>query len=165
MVWHQATIHLYVSGIRANLHWQGLNTFQNSFVIKMMLKGMSAKHREPDIQLSITREILGQMCSMLACIVGDPYLTVMYTSMLTLAFNRLLWPGEFTYSLHMVEVEHVWFQDGDVVLYFPSSKTDQFPFCQQVRVSPQTQLCPVACLLQYLHLRPVQPRGFVCHTG
>ena len=89
-----ATIHLYVSGVRVNLHWRGLNTFQNSFVIKMMLKGMSTKHREPDIWLPIIRQILGQMCSVLACIVGDPYLMVMYTSMLTLAFNRLLRPGE-----------------------------------------------------------------------
>ena len=44
-----ATIHLHVSGVRANLHWWGLNRFQDSFVIKMMLKDMSAKHREPDI--------------------------------------------------------------------------------------------------------------------
>ena len=97
------------------------------------------------------------MCSILACIVGDLYLTVMYTSMLTLAFNGLLHPGEFTYSPHVVRVEHMWFQNGEVVMYFPSSKTHQFPFCQQVRVAPQSGLCPVACSLQYLHLRPVQP--------
>ena len=152
-----ATIYLYVSGVRNNLCWWGLNTFQDSFVIKMMLKGVSAKHREPDICLPITRDILGQMCLVLAYIVGDPYLTVMYTSMLTLAFNGLLQPGEFTYSPHVVHVEHVWFQNGEVVLYFPSSKTHQFPFCQQVRIVPHPQLCPVACLLQYLHIRQVQP--------
>ena len=82
---------------------------------------------------------------------------VMYTSMLTLAFNGLLWPGEFTYSLHVVRVEYVWFHKGEVVLYFPTSKTHQFPFCQQVRIVPSPQLCLVAALLRYLHIRPVQP--------
>ena len=52
-----ATIHLHISGVRANLHWWGLNRFQDSFVIKMMLKDVSAKHREPDIQLPITRDL------------------------------------------------------------------------------------------------------------
>ena len=151
------TIHLYVSRVRANLHWWGLNTFQNSFVIKMMLKGVSAKYREPDIHLPVTREILGQMCSVLAYVVGDPYLTVMYTSMLTLAFNGLLCPGEFTYSPHVIRVEHVWFHNGEVVLYFPSSKAHQFPFYQQVKIRACPQLCPVAALLWYLHVRPVQP--------
>ena len=151
------TIHLYVSGVWVNLRWCGLNTFQDSFVVKMMLKGVSAKHREPNIQLPVTREILGQICSVLAYMVGDPYLTVMYTSMLTLAFNGLLCPGEFTYSPHVIRVEHVWFHNGEVVLYFPTSKTHQFPFCKQVRVVPCPQLCPVAALLKYLHVRPVQP--------
>ena len=91
-----ATIHLYVSGVQANLRWCSLNTFQDSFVIKMMLKGVSTKHREPDIRFPVTREILGQMCSVLAYLVGDPYLMVMYTSMLTLAFNDFSGQG----SLH-----------------------------------------------------------------
>ena len=151
------TIHLYVSGVQANLCWHGLNTFQDSFVIKMMLKGVSAKHREPNIHLPVTREILGQMYSVLAYLVGDPYFMVMYTSMLTLAFNGLLRPGEFTYSLHVVRVEHVWFHKGEVVLYFPTSKTHQFPFYQQVRIVPYLQLCPVKALLRYLYIRPVQP--------
>ena len=97
------------------------------------------------------------MCSTLACLVRDPYSVIMYTSMLTLAFNGMLRPGEFTYCPHVVRVEHVWFQNGEVVIYFPSSKTYQYPFCQQVRVSPQLAQCPVACFLHYLHIRLVQP--------
>ena len=152
-----AMILLYVSGVQANLCWHGLTAFKDSFVIKMMLKGVTAKHREPDIHLPITREILRQICSALACLVHDPYSVIMYTSILTLAFNGLLKLEEFTYSLHMVRVEYVWFQNGDMVMYFPLSKTHQFPFCQQVRVSLQPALCPVSCLLRYLHIRPVQP--------
>ena len=93
-----ATILLYVSGVRANLCWCKLNPFYDSFIIKMMLKGMNAKHRDPDVRLPVTRQLLGQMCQVLPCVVCDPYLSCMYVSMLTLAYNGLLRPGEFMYS-------------------------------------------------------------------
>ena len=51
----------------------------------------------------------------------------------------------------------MWFHNGEVVLYFPTSKTHQFPFWQQLRIAPCPQLCLVAALLRYLHIRPVQP--------
>ena len=90
-----ATILLYVSGVRANLHWRKLNPFYDSFIIKMMLKGVNAKHRDPDVRLPVTRQLLGHMCQVLPGVVRDP---CMYISMLTPAYNGLLRPCEFTYS-------------------------------------------------------------------
>ena len=146
----------YVCNI--NLHnYICLSTCLRQFCHKNDVERSICQAQGTDIHLPVTREILGQMCPVLAYLVGDPYLMVMYTSMLTLAFNGLLWPGEFTYSLHVVRVEYVWFHKGEVVLYFPTSKPHQFPFCQQVRIVPSPQLCPVAALLRYLHIRPVQP--------
>ena len=116
---------------------------------------MDAKHRDPDISIPVTRRILGQMCQLLPCIVKDPYTVCMYTSMLTLAYNGLLRPGEFTYSPHVIRVENVWFVDGNVVLYFPSSKTHQYPNCQSVSVKPHPVNCPVNQLRQYLKIRPM----------
>ena len=66
-----ATILLYVAGVRANFCWQGLPTFMDSFVIKMMLKGVTAKHRDPDIRLPVTQKILHQMCEALPLVLSD----------------------------------------------------------------------------------------------
>ena len=150
-----ATILLYVSGVRANLLWHKLNPFYDSFIIKMMLKGVNTKHRDPDVRLPVTRQLLGQMCQVLPCVVRDLYLSCMYVSMLTLAYNGLLRPGEFTYSPHVIRVENVWFQNGDVVLYFSSSKTHQYPTWQAITIKPHPGNCPVHFLRDYLKVRPV----------
>ena len=79
----------------------------------------------------------------------------MYVSMLTLAYNSLLRPGEFMYSPHVIRVENVWFQNGDVVLYFSSSKTHQYPTWQTITIKPHPNNCPVHLLRDYLKVRPV----------
>ena len=99
-----ATILLYVAGVRANFCWQGLPTFTDSFVIKMMLKGVTVKYRDPDIRLLVTREILYQMCEALPLVLSDYYMVQLYKSMLTLAFHILLRPGEFSYLPHIVRI-------------------------------------------------------------
>ena len=151
-----ATILLYVAGVRANFRWQGLPTFTNSFVIKMMLKGVTAKHRDPDIRLPVTWEILHQMCEALPLILSDNYMVQLYKSMLTLAFHALLRPGKFSYSPHVVRIEHVFVDNMGVTIYLTSSMTHQFPFCQRVRVAPQLHHCPVHYLLNYLAIRPIE---------
>ena len=145
-----ATILLYVADVRANFRWLGLPTFTNSFVIKMMLKGVTAKHRDPDIRLLVTWEILHQMCEALPLILSDYYMVQLYKSMLTLAFHALLRPGEFSYLPHVVRIEHVFVDNMGVTIYLTLSKTHQFPFCQRVRVAPQLHHCPVRYLLNYL---------------
>ena len=149
-----ATIHLYVAGVRTHLKWRSLPTYRDSFVIKMMLKGVSSQHITPDIRLPVTRNILHQMCTALQFVVKDSYLVAMFKSMLTLAFNGLLRPGEFTYSPHVIRIENVYFQDGSITLLFPSSKAHNKPFPQKVEVRPQPQHCPVQYLRNYLQQRP-----------
>ena len=152
-----ATILLYIAGVRANFCWQGLPTFNDSFMIKMMLKGGSPKHKDPDIWLPVTKQILHQMCEALILILPDYYMVQLYKSILTLAFHALLRPGEFSYSPHVVRIEHVFVDNMGVTIYLASSKTHQFPFCQRVRVTPQQQHCPVRYLLNYLAIRPIEP--------
>ena len=117
------TILLYVAGVRANFCWWGWPTFNDSFVIRMMLKGVTAKHRDPDIRLPVTREILHQMCEALTVVLSDYYMVQLYKSMLTLAFHTLLRPGEFSYSPHVVRIEHVFVDNMGVTIYLTSSKT------------------------------------------
>ena len=151
-----ATILLYVADVRANFRWRDLPTFSNSFVIKMMLKGVTTKHRDPDIRLPVTRDILHQMCEALPLILSDCYMVQLYKSMLTLAFHTLLRPGEFSYSPHVIRIEHVFVDNMGVTIYLTSSKTHQFPFCQTVKVAPQPRHCPVRYLLNYLAIRPIE---------
>ena len=55
----------------------------------------------------------------------------------------------------MIRVENVWFQNGDVVLYFSSSKTHQYPMSQAITIKPHPNNCPVCLLRDYLKVRPV----------
>ena len=126
-------------------------------MIKLILKGVSAKFREPDIRLTVTRKILHDMCSVLPIVVQDYYLVMMYRSMLTLAFHRLLHPSEFTYSPHMVRIENVFFNNGAVIIFLPMSKAHNKNFAQRIRIASQRGHCPVAYLIHYLKVRPFAP--------
>ena len=181
-----ATIQLYFSGVRAHLRWLNLPSFKDSFVIKLILKGVSAKFSEPDIRLPVTRKILHDMCSVLPLVVQDFYLVMMcrsmltlafhrylcsvlplvvqdfylvmmYRSMLTLAFHGLLLPGEFTYSPHVVRIKNVFFDNGAVIIFLLTSKAHNKNFMQQIRVAPQRDHCPVGYLIDFLKVRPFAP--------
>ena len=152
-----ATIQLYFSRVRAHLRWRNLPSFKDSFVIKLILKGVSAKFSEPDIRLPVTRKILHDMCSVLPLVVQDFYLVMMYRSMITLAFHGLLHPGEFTYSPHVVRIENVFFDNGAVIIFLPTSKAHNKNFAQQIRVAPQRDHCPVGYLIDFLKVRPFTP--------
>ena len=152
-----ATIQLYFSGVRAHSHWCNLPSFKDSFVIKLILEGVSAKFSEPDIRLPVTRKILHDMCSVLPMVVQDFYMDMMYRSMLTLAFHGLPHPGEFTYSPHVVRIENVFFDNGAVIIFLPTSKAHNKNFEQRIRVPPQRGHCPVSYLIDYLKVRPFTP--------
>ena len=152
-----ATIQLYFSGVQAHLCWHNLPSFKDSFVIKLILKGVSAKFREPDIRLPVTSKILHDMCSVLPMVVQDYYLVMMYRSMLTLAFHGLLHPGEFTYSPHVVRIENVFFDNRAVIIFLPMSKAHNKNFAQRIRVAPKRGYCPVGYLIEYLKVRPFTP--------
>ena len=149
-----ATIQLYFSGVRAHLHWHNLPSFKDSFVIKLILKGVSAKFSEPDIRLPVTQKILYEMCSVLLIVVQDFYLVMMYRSMSTLAFHALLCPGEFAYSPHVVRIENVFFDNGAVIIFLLTSKAHNENFVQRIRVAPQRDHCPVSYLIDFLKVRP-----------
>ena len=74
--------------------------------------------------------------------------------MLTLAFHGLLHPGEFTYSPHVVRIENVFFDNGAVIIFLPTSKAHNKKYAQWIRVPPQRVHCPVAYLIDFLKVRP-----------
>ena len=152
-----ATIQLYFLAVRAHLSWRNLPSFKDSFVIKLILKGVSARFSQPDIRLQVTRKILHDMCSVLPLVVQDFYLVMLYRSMLTLAFHELLCLGEFTYSPHVVRIENVFFDNGAVIIFLPSSRAHNKKYAQSIRVAPQRFHCPVGYLIDFLKVRPFAP--------
>ena len=95
--------------------------------------------------------------SLLPLVVQDFYLVMMYRSMLTLAFHGLLRPREFTYSPHVVRIENVFFDNGAVIIFLPTSKAHNKNFTQRIRVAPQRDHCPVGYLIDFLKVRPFTP--------
>ena len=81
-------------------------------------------------------------------------MVMMYRSMLTLAFHGLPHPGEFTYSPHVVRIENVFFDNGAVIIFLPTSKAHNKNFEQRIRVPNQRGHCPVSYLIDYLKVRP-----------
>ena len=152
-----STVQLYLTGVRHHLKLQGKNSFKDSFIIKMVVKGVSSRYSVPDIRLPINKGLLHDMWNILPIIVRDHYMVKMYRSMFTLAYHGLLRPGEVTYTPHAIKVKHVYFVYQNVHLYLHSSKAKTGPFPQRVVVAPQPGICPVSDLHTYLQVRPCIP--------
>ena len=121
----------------------------------MMLKGVSANIREPDIIRHLPahhQAALYQMCKALPLIVINWYLVILHRSILTLAFNGLLRTGKFSCTPHVIRVENVSFHNTIAVL-FPTTKVHNKSFPQKVTVSATQQYCPIRYLLNYLQFR------------
>ena len=149
-----STVQLYLTGVRHHLKLQGKNSFKDSFVIKMVVKGVTSRYTVPDIRLPINIGLLHDMWNVIPIILRNQYLVKMYRSMLTLVYHGLLRLGEITYTPHVIKVEHTFFVHQNVHLYLHSSKTNNSPFPQRVVVAPQQGICPVADLHIYLQVRP-----------
>ena len=129
-----STVQLYLTGVRHHLKLQGRNSFKDSFVIKMVVKGVSSRYSVPDIRLPINITLLHDMWNILPIVLRNPYMVKLYRSMFTLAYHGLLRPGEVTYTPHAIKVQHVYFVYENVHLYLHSSKTKTGPFPQKVVV-------------------------------
>ena len=104
-----STVQLYLVGVRHHLKLRGQNCFNNSFIIRMVVKGVLTRFPEPDVCLPITLELLTDMWDILPYIVHDRFQITMFHYMLTLGYHGLLRPVEITYSPHMVKVENIYF--------------------------------------------------------
>ena len=49
-----STVQLYLAGVRHHLKLRGQDSFNNSFIIRMVVKGVSTHFPEPDVRLPIT---------------------------------------------------------------------------------------------------------------
>ena len=92
-------VQLYLTGVRHHLK-QGRNSFKDSFIIKMVVKGVSSRYSVPDIRLPINRGLLHDMWNILPIVVRNPYMVKLYRSMFTLAYHGLLRGGDLYPACH-----------------------------------------------------------------
>ena len=157
-----STMQLYLAGVRHHLKLRGQNSFNNNFIIRMVVKEVSTRFPEQDIRLPITLDHLHDIWEVLPYVIHDRFQITMFHCMLTMGYHGLLHPGEITYSPHVIKVENVYFIKQYVHLYLMSSKAHREPFPQRVVVAPQQQMCPVQDLCNYLQVRPWVPGALFC---
>ena len=138
-----STVQLYLARVRHHLKLRGQNCFNNSFIIRMVVKGVSTRFPELDMCLLIMLELLADMWDVLPYIMHDRFQITMFRCMLTLGCHGLLRPGEITYSPHVVKVENMYFVKQHVHIYLTSSKAHREPYPQRVVVAPQHYRCPI----------------------
>ena len=151
------TIQLYLSSVMYNLKMRGLNPFNSSFILSMVVKGETSRFKNPDIRLPISLRLLHEFWHILPTVLHDNFLVLMYRSLLTFTFHGLFRTGEVTYSPHAIKAENVYFVKGHLHVYLASSKAHGGTGQQRVIIQPQPMICPVQDLINYLHVRPKFP--------
>ena len=153
-----ATIQMYISGARHHLKIRCLPDFQNSFLLKVVLKGVAQSPKEPDVHLPLSLDMLTRMVSVIHLFNPSQYVNFMYMPMLTLGFFGLFHLGELTFSQHVMQVDNVTISYLTVVIWLQSLKTNCSRQPQKVTVYTQpTVVCPISALANYLQTRPYIP--------
>ena len=102
-----ATILSYISGVKYHLRIRFLNNFNDSFILKLVAKGIASQQCQPDVRLSITIDILTKMLHALPVVHINPQEVCMYRAVLAAGFYSLMHPGELTESQHVLLVQGV----------------------------------------------------------
>ena len=93
-----STISSYISGVCHHLRIRNLLTFEDSFLLKLVLKGVSNSNQQTDIHLPISLDILQKMVCALPMVVSSPYDISLYATVLSGGFFGLLCPDEMVMS-------------------------------------------------------------------
>ena len=117
----QSTIGSYVSGVRHHLRLNNLPTFENNFMLKLVLKGITNMHASVDLRLPIMLDVLHHMIAALNLVVANYYDTCLYMAVLSAGFFGLLRPGEMVKSEHALLIQNVYFTQDKVVYFLPTS--------------------------------------------
>ena len=150
-----ATILSYISGLKYHLRIKFLNDFIDSFLLKLVAKGITSQQRQPDVRLLITMDILVKMLHALPLVHINPHEVCMYRGVLVAGFYGLMHPGELTESQHMLLVQGVQLQSHRVVLTLNSSKANKSHNPEVITLLVQEHSpCPVKLIWDYAKIRP-----------
>ena len=129
-----STISSYVLGVRHHLRLRNLQTFEDNFLLKLVLKGVSNSNQQTDLHLPISLDILQKMILALPIVTGSPYEVSLYSGVLSAGFFGLLLPGEMVLSEHTLVSTNVYISSTKVVCLLPTSKAHKGPIPQSVHM-------------------------------
>ena len=86
-----ATILSYISGVKYHLRIRFLNIFSDSFLLKLVAKGIASQQHQPDVRLPITMDILVKMLHALPIVHINPHKVCMYRAVLVAGFYMCCW--------------------------------------------------------------------------
>ena len=153
----QMTIATYISRVHHHLRLRNLPTFEDNFMLKLVLKGVSNLHVQVDVRLPISLDILQCMIVALSLVAANPYDAALYTAVLSAGFFGLLHPGEMVHSEHALLASNVYISCSKVVCLLPTSKAHKGPVPQSIHLYKQPNLaCPVTAFTNYSKIRSSQ---------
>ena len=80
---------------------------------------MSNSHKQVDVRLPISLDILQSMIMALDMVAASPYDVALYTAVLSTGFFGLLCPGEMVYSEHALTPTNIYISPTNVVCFLP----------------------------------------------
>ena len=153
-----STISSYVSRVHHHLRIRNLPTFEDNFLLKLVLKGVSNSNQQTDVCLPISLDILQKMIVALPMVASSPYEASLYAAVLSVGFFGLSCPGEMVLSEHALLATNMYISSTKVVCLLPTSKAHKGPFPQSVYLYKQPNVaCQVTAFVQYAKVRP--PKG------
>ena len=147
-----ATILSYISGVKYHLRIRFLNDFNDSYLLKLVAKGIASQECQLDVRLSITMDILIKMLHALPVVHINPQEVSMYRAVLVAGFYGLMHSGE---SQHVLLVQGVQLQSHREVLTLNSSKANKSQNPEVITLLAQEHSpCPVKLMWVYAKIRP-----------
>ena len=101
------TIITYMSEVKHHLRGRGARDFNDSFLLKLTLKGVAASPHELDVRHPITLPVLERMLHALPLVHDNQFEVCMYSALLTVGFHGLFCPEELAMSEHAILAENV----------------------------------------------------------
>lgn len=166
-----STILCYISGIS---YFNKLNDTEDNttkFIIRKLIEGVKRSNPSQfDNRLPIIRDMLGGIIGCLSSVCKNNFETKLFRAVFSLVFHGFFRVGELTTTskqgaLHTILLHNVRIEDNKIVIFLKSSKTDQFGHGTTISIckQPNTNLCPVLLMSQYLKERPNYPGPLFCH--
>ena len=91
----QTTIVMYISGVQHHLRLRGMPMYEDNFMLKLVLKGVSNSHVQIDVMLPISLDILQHMIVALSLVAANLYDVALYTAVLSAGFLAYYTQGKW----------------------------------------------------------------------
>ena len=153
--------HLHI-GVKHHLQFQGARDFNDSFLLKLILKGAAASPHEPDVRLPITLPVLDRMFHALPLVHDNQFEVCMYSTLLTVGFCGLFCLGELAMSEHVILAENVHIGTNKAM---PTYKANCTCTAQHITINSHSTACPIKALTAYALIHPKRPGQFFIHLS